>query len=129
MIPPEAERFLGEAAADGNDRRRGSRRPATTDHPATPEAMIYMRNLLPSGSPWFAFGISLHQFPMVAQTILLGGHPRVGLEDNIYLEKGKLAPSNAALVEKAANIINILGDNVATPAEARQILGLTAAMH
>jgi uncharacterized protein (DUF849 family) len=92
--------------------------------PATTEAMTYMRNLLPPNSPWFAFGISLHQFPMVAQTVLLGGHPRVGLEDNIYLEKGKLAPSNAALVEKAGNIIEILGDHVATPADARQILGL-----
>jgi uncharacterized protein (DUF849 family) len=57
---------------------------------------------------------------------LLGGHPRVGLEDNIYLEKGKLAPSNAALVEKAAKIIATLGDQVATPKEARQILGLAA---
>ena len=97
--------------------------------PATTEAMTYMRNLLPPGSPWFAFGISLHQFPMVAQTVLLGGHPRVGLEDNIYLEKGKLAPSNAALVERAARIIEILGDHVATPADARQILGLTATKH
>ena len=94
--------------------------------PATPEAMTYMRNLLPPEAPWFAFGISLHQFPMVAQTVLLGGHPRVGLEDNIYLEKGKLAPSNAALVEKAAKIIEILGDTVATPREARQILGIAA---
>jgi 3-dehydrocarnitine:acetyl-CoA trimethylamine transferase len=94
--------------------------------PATPEAMTYMRNLLPPQAPWFAFGISLHQFPMVAQTVLLGGHPRVGLEDNIYLEKGKLAPSNAALVEKAAKIIAILGDQVATPGDARQILGLAA---
>ena len=94
--------------------------------PATPEAMSYMKSLLPVQSPWFAFGISLHQFPMVAQAVLLGGHPRVGLEDNIYLEKGKLAPSNAALVEKAANIIQTLGDQVATPAEARQILGLAA---
>lgn len=94
--------------------------------PATPEAMTYMRNLLPPAAPWFAFGISLHQFPMVAQTVLLGGHPRVGLEDNIYLEKGKLAPSNAALVEKAADIIQILGDTVATPREARQILGFAA---
>jgi uncharacterized protein (DUF849 family) len=94
--------------------------------PATPEAMSYMRNLLPRDAPWFAFGISLHQFPMVAQTVLLGGHPRVGLEDNIYLEKGKLAPSNAALVEKAAKIVDILGDTVATPREARQILGLAA---
>jgi len=94
--------------------------------PATTEAMAYMRSLLPPDSPWFAFGISLHQFPMVAQTILLGGHPRVGLEDNIYLERGKLAPSNAALVEKAAKIIEVLGDCVATADDARQILGLAA---
>jgi uncharacterized protein (DUF849 family) len=91
--------------------------------PATPEAMTYMRGLLPQGSPWFAFGISLHQFPMVAQAVLLGGHVRVGMEDNIYLGKGQLAPSNAALVEKAAKIIEILGDHVATPADARQMLG------
>jgi len=95
--------------------------------PATTEAMTYMRNLLPANSPWFAFGISLHQFPMVAQTVLLGGHVRVGLEDNIYLGKGQLAPSNAALVEKAAKIIEVLGDIVATPADARALLGLPAA--
>jgi uncharacterized protein (DUF849 family) len=94
--------------------------------PATPEAMSYMRSLLPQNSPWFAFGISLHEFPMVAQAVLLGGHVRVGLEDNIYLEKGKLAPSNAALVEKAAKIVEILGDVVASPSDARQILGLNA---
>ena len=92
--------------------------------PATPEAMSYMRSLLPADCTWFAFGISLYQFPMVAQAVLLGGHPRVGLEDNLYLEKGKLAPSNAALVEKAAKIVEVLGDQVATPADARQILGL-----
>jgi uncharacterized protein (DUF849 family) len=95
--------------------------------PATPEAMMYMRNLLPAGAPWFAFGISLHQFPMVAQTVLLGGHVRVGLEDNLYLARGRLAPSNAALVEKAARIIEELGDQVATPADAREILGLQSA--
>src|SRR5947208_2302195 len=94
---------------------------------ATPEAMGYMRSLLPGGSAWFAFGISLHQCPVVAQAVLLGGHPRVGLEDNIYLEKGKLAPSNAALVEKATKIVEILGDTIATPADARAILGLKAA--
>ena len=93
--------------------------------PATPEAMTYMRNLLPANSPWFAFGISLHQFPMVAQAVLLGGHVRVGLEDNLYLARGQLAPSNAALVEKAGKIIEILGDAVATPADARQLLGLS----
>jgi uncharacterized protein (DUF849 family) len=92
--------------------------------PATPEAMRYMRALLPERSPWFAFGISLHQFPMVAQAVLLGGNPRVGLEDNIYLEKGKLASSNAALVEKAVKIVELLGDGVASPAEARELLGI-----
>ena len=94
--------------------------------PATPEAMTYMRNLLPKECTWFAFGISLWQFPMVAQAVLLGGHPRVGLEDNIYLEKGKLAPSNAALVEKAGKIIQILGDEIATSADARKMLGIGA---
>jgi len=95
--------------------------------PATPEAVTYMRGLLPPQCTWFAFGISLHQFPIAAQTVLLGGHVRVGLEDNLYLEKGKLAPSNAALVEKAAGIINTLGDTVASPADAREILGLRPA--
>jgi uncharacterized protein (DUF849 family) len=94
--------------------------------PATPEAMSYMRNLLPAGSPWFAFGISLYQFPMVAQAVLLGGHVRVGLEDNLYLERGRLAPSNAALVAKAVKIIELLGPGIATPTEAREMLGLTA---
>jgi 3-dehydrocarnitine:acetyl-CoA trimethylamine transferase len=95
--------------------------------PATTEAMNYMRNLLPKDSPWFAFGISLHQFPMAAQAVLLGGHIRVGLEDNIYLGRGQLAPSNAALVEKAAKIVAILGDHVATPGEARQMVGTRGA--
>jgi uncharacterized protein (DUF849 family) len=94
--------------------------------PATSEAVAYMRGLLPPDCVWFAFGISLYQFPMAAQTVLLGGHVRVGLEDNLYLEKGKLTPSNAALVVKAAKIIEILGDHVATPAQARQMLGLRA---
>jgi 3-dehydrocarnitine:acetyl-CoA trimethylamine transferase len=89
--------------------------------------MIYMRNLLPAGCTWFAFGISLHQFPMVAQAVLLGGHVRVGLEDNLYLERGKLTPSNAALVAKAGKMIELLGSGVATAAEARQILGLADA--
>src|SRR5436305_8727917 len=92
--------------------------------PATSEAMMYMRNLLPPGCTWFAFGISLHQFPMAAQAVLLGGHVRVGLEDNLYLERGRLTPSNAALVAKAAKIVEVLGISVATPAEARQMLGL-----
>jgi len=64
------------------------------------------------------------EYPMLAQTWLLGGHVRVGLEDNIYLSKGVLAKSNAELVEKAVRVIRDLGGEVATPAEARAILGL-----
>ncbi len=94
--------------------------------PATPEAMSYMRGLLPADSVWFAFGISLYQFPMAAQAVLLGGHVRVGLEDNLYLGKGQLAPSNAALVEKATRVIEVLGDIVATPADARKMLAIPA---
>jgi uncharacterized protein (DUF849 family) len=65
------------------------------------------------------------EFPIVAQACLLGGHVRVGLEDNLYIEKGVLAPSNAALVERAVQLVRLLGREVATPAEARSILGLT----
>ena len=96
--------------------------------PATPETMLAMRNNLPPGAIWSAFGISRTQFPMVAQSVLLGGHVRVGLEDNLYLEAGKLAPSNAALVEKTVKIIELLGASVASPTEARQILGCHVAV-
>jgi uncharacterized protein (DUF849 family) len=93
--------------------------------PADPPSMAYLRDQLPPGSQWAAFGISTMQFPMVAQAVLLGGHVRVGLEDNLYLERGKLAPSNAALVEKAARIVVLLGASVVAPDEARRLLGLS----
>ena len=63
---------------------------------------------------------------MVAQAVVLGGQVRVGLEDNLYLSRGVLAPGNGALVERAARIIGELGAEVATPAQARTILGLAA---
>jgi len=91
---------------------------------ATPETMIYLRDLLPEGAAWAAFGIGPHAYPMLAQALLLGGHARVGLEDNYYLEKGVKAPHNAALVEKAVGIMRSLGHEPATPAQAREILGL-----
>jgi len=91
--------------------------------PATPETLIYMRNLLPQGANWAAFGIARMQMPMVAQAVLLGGNVRVGLEDNLYLSRGVFA-SNGELVERACTIIQCLGYEVATPDEARQILGL-----
>jgi uncharacterized protein (DUF849 family) len=95
--------------------------------PATTEAMLMMRNMLPAGSTWAAFGISRWQFPMAAQAVILGGHVRVGLEDNLYLERGKLSPGNAPLVERAVQIIESIGEKPATVAEAREILGLGAA--
>lgn len=92
--------------------------------PATPETLLYAKSLLPADAMWAAMGIGRMEFPIVAQACLLGGHVRVGLEDNLYLSKGVLAPSNAALVERAAQLVDLLGRSVATPAEARQILGL-----
>ena len=92
--------------------------------PATTEAMLMMRNLLPQPCVWAGFGISRQEFAMVAQAVILGGHTRVGLEDNLYLDQGVFAPNNAALVERAVQIINGLGERVATPAAARKILGL-----
>jgi uncharacterized protein (DUF849 family) len=95
--------------------------------PGTPENMIAMRNTLPVTAQWAGFGISANEFPMVAQAAILGGHVRVGLEDNLYIAKGKLATGNAQLVERAVTIVEALGAAVATPAEARQILGLQKA--
>jgi uncharacterized protein (DUF849 family) len=92
--------------------------------PATSEMMLFLRGLLPKNSVWTGFGIGAQQFHMVAQAVLLGGHVRVGLEDNLYLERGVLTPSNAALVEKAVKIITALDTVPASPAEARHILGL-----
>lgn len=94
--------------------------------PATVEAMKFMISLLPARSTWSAFGISRFQFPMVAAAVDLGGHVRVGLEDNLYLSKDVFAPDNAALVAKAVQIIQARGQKVATATEARQQLGLTA---
>jgi uncharacterized protein (DUF849 family) len=92
--------------------------------PATPETLILMRDQLPKNAAWSAFGISRAEFPMVAVTVAAGGNVRVGLEDNLYLGRGKLAPSNAALVERAATIIELLDGSVASPVEAREIFGL-----
>ena len=90
---------------------------------ADADSMLAMRNALPSGANWAGFGIGRMEMPMVAQAILLGGNVRVGLEDNLYLERGVLA-SNAQLVERAVEIIERLGARVVEPDEAREQLGL-----
>jgi uncharacterized protein (DUF849 family) len=94
--------------------------------PALPETMIAMRDRLPAGAIWSAFGIARTQFHMVAVAATLGGHVRVGLEDNLYLGAGRLAPSNAALVEKAVSLLAHLDAAPASPAEARKLFGLAA---
>ena len=91
--------------------------------PATPSAMKAFVDLMPNGSYWSGFAISRMEMPYVAQTVLLGGNVRVGLEDNLYLEKGLLA-SNAQLVEKAIRIITDMGATTLTPEETRQKLKL-----
>ena len=92
----------------------------------SPETVLYARDLLPAEAQFTAIGIGRASFPTVALSYLAGGHVRVGLEDGVYLARGVLAPSNAALVEKARRIVEDLGGQIATPAEARAILGLAA---
>ena len=90
----------------------------------SPETVIYARNLLPPNAEFTAIGIGRATFPMVAQSVLAGGHARTGLEDAVYIDRGTLAPSNAAMVEKARQIVEQLGAQIATPAEARAIFQL-----
>ena len=85
--------------------------------------MLAMRNALPPGSLWSAFGLSRLQMPMVAQAVLLGGNVRVGLEDNLYLDKGVLA-TNAQLVTRARSIMEYLGARVLSSDETRTRLQL-----
>ncbi|MEU8600243.1 3-keto-5-aminohexanoate cleavage protein [Streptomyces parvulus] len=91
--------------------------------PADPGVLQSMVNMLPDGARWASFALGRMQMPWVAQSILLGGHVRVGLEDNLYLGKGNKA-TNAQLVERAVTITESLGARVATPDEARATLGL-----
>lgn len=90
--------------------------------PATTESMQALKQLVPDGGCWSAFGVSRHQFTMVAQAVILGGHVRVGLEDNLHLTRGQLSPGNGPLVARAARIIRELDAEVATPAQARDLL-------
>ncbi|HVH84484.1 MAG TPA: 3-keto-5-aminohexanoate cleavage protein [Steroidobacteraceae bacterium] len=93
--------------------------------PATAQAMLAMRDALPHGVRWSAFGAGRMQMPMVAQAVILGGNVRVGLEDNLYLGKGVLA-TNAQLVERAVGIVELLGARVLSSAETRARLKLRA---
>lgn len=94
--------------------------------PADPGVLMSMVNMLPEGAQWASFSIGRGQMPWVAQSVLLGGHARVGLEDNLYLSRGVKA-TNGQLTEKAVNIIEQLGARVATPDETRATLKLRSA--
>jgi uncharacterized protein (DUF849 family) len=90
---------------------------------ADPRAILAMRDLLPPGAIFAAFGIGRMQMPMVAQAVLMDGHVRVGLEDNLWLDKGVHA-SNGDLVARACEIVRLLGARIVGPEEARQKLGV-----
>ncbi|CAN5220485.1 3-keto-5-aminohexanoate cleavage protein [soil metagenome] len=90
---------------------------------ANTETMHAMRDALPADTQWCGFGVGRMQIPMAAQSVLLGGNVRVGLEDNLYLDKGVPA-TNGQLVERAVGVIESLGARPVTPAEAREKLGL-----
>jgi uncharacterized protein (DUF849 family) len=90
----------------------------------SPETVLYARSLLPAEAQFTAVGIGRTAFQSVALSYLAGGHVRVGLEDSVYLGRGVLAPSNAAMVEKARRIVEDLGGQIAPPRSAREIIGL-----
>ena len=90
----------------------------------SPETVLYARGLLPEGAIFTAIGIGRHVFTAATQSYLLGGHVRVGIEDGIYLSRGALAPSNAAMVVKIRGILESLGAEIASAAQARELLGL-----
>lgn len=85
---------------------------------------LFLKESLPEGSTYSVAGIGRYEFPLAAASIIEGGHVRVGLEDNIYISKGVKAKSNGELVEKVVRLAKELGREIATPAEARIILGM-----
>lgn len=93
--------------------------------PANPALLMAMVNQLPEGSQWASFALGRMQMPWAAQSVLLGGHVRVGLEDNLYLSRGVKA-TNGQLVERAVTLVETMGSKVASPDEARELLDLKA---
>jgi len=91
---------------------------------ATLRDLVIMVGSIPYGSTWTACGIGRHAFEIAAATIIMGGHVRIGFEDNLFLEKGVLAKSNGEMVEKVVMLAKIFGREIATPAEARKILSI-----
>jgi len=86
--------------------------------------LVYLVESLPAGATWQVAGIGRHELPLATCAIIMGGHVRVGFEDNVYYAKGRLAKSNAELVERIVRLARELGREVASPDEARRILGI-----
>ena len=91
----------------------------------TLETLLYARSMLPAGSVWTGFGTGKMAFPLLAQSALAGGNVRIGMEDAVYLSRGVLAPSNAAMVLKARRMVEDLGLELASAADMRRQLGLS----
>jgi len=91
---------------------------------ATVENLVYLKNLIPADATWGAIGIGKQHLPILYATLALGGNLRVGMEDNIFYKKGQLATSNVEFVERTKRTVIEMGKEIATPAEARKILGL-----
>lgn len=92
--------------------------------PATPKTLLHLVESLPPDSQWSAIGLGRGQLVMNTMAILMGGHARTGMEDNVFYSRGKLATSNAQLVERVARLSLELGREVASPEDARRMLGL-----
>jgi 3-keto-5-aminohexanoate cleavage enzyme len=96
----------------------------TAGMPATPKSLLHLSEIIPQGSTWSVIGIGPGQLPMAMMGMIMGGHVRVGLEDNIYYSKGVLAKSNEELVDRVVRIAKEFGREVAKPQESRKILSL-----
>jgi 3-keto-5-aminohexanoate cleavage enzyme len=92
--------------------------------PASVEVITSFALMVPAGVPWMVTAIGRHNFPMMAVTLALGGHIRTGLEDVVYIAQGEYAESNAQLVTRALTLCEAIGRPVATPGQAREMLGI-----
>ena len=136
-IVPEYECFdigMAVTAASSPERRRGARGMmhmvlgVIGGAPPNVETISLFASLVPAGVPWMVTAIGRHNFPMMAVTLALGGHIRTGLEDVVYVAPGEYADSNAQLVTRAKAVCEAVGRPVATPAQAREILGIRGAL-
>ena len=133
-VRPEVELFdSGDIALMNDLIKEGSLRPAPLcslvmgikyGFQPSPETLLYARGLLPEGAIWTGFGTGRWAFPMLPMSAIAGGQVRIGLEDAVWLSRGELAPSNAAMVTKGRRMLEDLGFDLATCAEARKRLAL-----